>query len=43
LRGNPPFTPKPDVAEWINHKLTDPTWNQWREENPDEVNSLSND
>jgi hypothetical protein len=29
-----PFDPKPDTAEWIHHKLTDPSWQQWRDENP---------
>ena len=28
-----PFKPKPDTAEWINHKMTDPSWAKWREEN----------
>jgi len=32
-----PFDPKPDVAEWINHKLTDPSWQQWRDEHPSYV------
>lgn len=32
-----PFHRKPDVREWIEHKLTDPTWRQWRDENPQEV------
>lgn len=36
----PPFPPKPDVPVWINHKLTDPSWQQWRDENPDEVKAL---
>lgn len=26
----PPFAPKPDVREWIDHKNTDPSWAQWR-------------
>lgn len=29
-----PFTPKPDALKWIQHKLTDESWRQWREENP---------
>jgi len=33
----PPFEPKPDVQEWIQHKLTDPSWAKWRAENPDWV------
>lgn len=32
--------PKPDVPEWNNHKLTDPSWQQWRDENPEEVERL---
>lgn len=31
--GAPAFEPKPDVQEWIDHKMTDPSWAQWREEN----------
>lgn len=31
------FDPKPDVNAWIEHKLTDPTWGKWREDNPDWV------
>lgn len=36
-----PFTPKPDVAEWSRHKLTDPTWKPWRDENPQQVEQLT--
>ena len=32
-----PFVPKPDVPEWINWKLTDDSWEQWRKDNPLEV------
>ncbi len=39
--GEPPFEPTPDQPEWIRHKLTDATWEQWRAENPDEVAELS--
>lgn len=35
------FTPTPDTAEWINWKLTDESWQQWRDENPEEVAKLS--
>lgn len=35
-----PYKPKPDTPEWINHKLTDPTWQSWREENPGEVAAM---
>jgi len=27
-----PFEPKPDTPEWIHHKLTDPSWAEWRAE-----------
>ena len=29
----PYFEAKPDTQEWINWKLTDPSWEQWRKEN----------
>jgi len=28
--GEKPFEPKPDVDEWIKHKETDPSWEEWR-------------
>lgn len=28
--------------DWIRHKLNDPSWKQWRDENPDEVVRLHN-
>ncbi len=39
-RRKKPFAPKPDHPEWIKHKLTDPSWEQWRKENPGEVVKL---
>jgi len=39
--GKEPFEPSPDHPDWINHKLTDESWNQWREENPEEVKKLN--
>lgn len=39
-KGKKPFEPKPDVREWIDHKLTCPTWQRWRDENPAEVADL---
>lgn len=39
--GEEPFDAKPDVAEWINWKLTDDSWEQWRQDNPEEVEKLS--
>ena len=32
-----PFDPKPDITKWVQHKLTDPSWAEWRLEHPDEV------
>lgn len=37
----PPFAPKPDTAEWTQHKLTDPSWRRWREEHQAEVIAMS--
>ena len=28
---------KPDHPRWIEHKLTDPSWAKWRQDNPDAV------
>jgi len=30
-----PFTPKPDIQEWIDWKLTDESWSDWRASHPD--------
>lgn len=30
----PPFIPKHEHPDWIKHKLIDPSWQQWRDENP---------
>lgn len=35
-----PFEPKPDIAEWSKWKLTDPSWQAWRNENPEQVAAL---
>lgn len=32
-----PYKPKPDHPTWIYHKLSDESWEQWRQENPNEV------
>jgi hypothetical protein len=32
-----PYNPKPDVPEWIEWKLTDESWQEWRDENPELV------
>lgn len=34
------FEPKPDTQEWVDWKLTDDSWKEWRDENPDEVEKL---
>lgn len=34
------FTPKPDTEEWANHMLTDSTWQEWRDENPEKVDQM---
>ena len=39
--GRSAFAPKADVDEWVRHKLTDPSWAQWRQENPEAVQRLS--
>src|SRR5260221_6107537 len=37
VAGKPPYKrPKPDVREWIEWKLTDESWQQWRDGNPEE-------
>ena len=30
--GKRPYMPTPDVAAWIEHKATDPSWAAWSEE-----------
>ena len=30
--GEPPFDVKPDHPAWVQHKETDPSWAEWREE-----------
>ncbi len=39
-RSEPPFDPTPDVAEWVQHMLTDESWAQWRDENPEQVAAM---
>ena len=34
------YEPKPDSLEWITHKLTDASWQDWRDENLTEVATL---
>lgn len=35
------FTPTPDTLEWIQHKLTDESWAEWRREHPEEVAKMA--
>jgi hypothetical protein len=35
-----PFHPTPDHPEWIEHKLTDPSWGPWRAQHPAEVSAM---
>jgi hypothetical protein len=35
-----PYDPKPDIAEWIEWKLTDESWQRWREENAELVEMM---
>ena len=37
MTSQPPFDPTPDLSEWLHWKLTDESWQRWRDENPDEV------
>ncbi len=34
------FLPTPDHPDWVKHKLTDESWQQWRDENPEEVKKM---
>lgn len=34
------YVPKPDSKKWLHWKLTDESWKQWRDENPDEVGAI---
>jgi hypothetical protein len=38
--GVDPHHPKPDHPEWVQHKLADPSWAQWRAENPEHVAAM---
>ena len=35
-----PYEPKPDVPQWMRWKLEDVSWQEWRDENPAEVEQL---
>jgi len=36
----PPFVAKIDHFEWMQHKLTDESWAEWRADHPAEVTTL---
>lgn len=36
-----PYTPSPDLPEWLEWKLTDASWATWREKHPDEVAKIA--
>ncbi len=36
----PPFPYKTESTKWVKHLLTDKSWKEWREKNPDEVKRL---
>lgn len=39
-KGEESFPYKPETKEWIEHLLTDESWQEWRNNNPDEVEEL---
>jgi hypothetical protein len=38
--GKAHFPVKPDRAVWIQHKLTDPSWAEWRAQHPESAHQL---
>jgi hypothetical protein len=41
LTYRPPYASKPDHPEWVAWKLTDDSWQQWRDENPELVAQMN--
>lgn len=33
-------TPKPDTVEWVQHMLTDESWERWRDENAEQLPAM---
>tara|TARA_Y100001963_G_C6731062_1_gene423908 strand:- start:212 stop:559 length:348 start_codon:yes stop_codon:yes gene_type:complete len=33
INGQDPFKPSADAPEWVNHKMTHPSWAEWRKAN----------
>lgn len=40
LCDEPPYSAKQDHPKWLEHKLTDESWEPWRNENPDSTEAL---
>lgn len=38
--GKDAFPGKPDHPKWLRHKLRDPSWQDWRKENPQAVKAI---
>lgn len=38
--GEEPYKPTPDTLVWLDWKLKDDSWQQWRDENPDQVAAI---
>ena len=36
----PSYNAKPDSIEWVRFKLSDESWEQWRQDNPKEVEKM---
>ena len=36
-----PYKPKPEHPRWIKWKLTDESWQEWRDANPEDVKRLT--
>jgi hypothetical protein len=36
-KNRPPYEPTADTTEWLEWKLTDESWEQWRQESPADV------
>lgn len=41
IEGKEPFTPKPDISEWVEWKEIDESWAEWRAERDKQVSVVS--
>lgn len=41
-RNEEPFPYKPEHKKWIKHLLKDPSWKEWRDNNPEKVEEFKN-